>query len=767
MGCRRASPAAMTSPWAFTSLTAVFLLLNSLVTLVSAQGSTSRWQTLSGKPPLVVARGGFSGLFPDSSAFAYQLALQTSVPDVILWCDVQLTKDGVGICAPDLRLENSTDIAQVFKNKDKTYLVNGVPYQGWFTVDFTFNDLVSSVIYTQGVYSRTPRFDGNLFPIQTVENVTALKPPGMWLNVQHDAFFMQHNLSMRSYVLALSRKVVVNYISSPELGFLRSIAARVNPKITKLVFRFLGPDDFEPSTNQTYSSLLKNLTFIKTFASGILIPKGYIWPVDTNLYLLPHTSVVLDAHKAGLEVFASEFYNDVPFSFNYSYNPVTEYLYFINNGDFSVDGVLSDFPITPSAAIDCFSHIGKNASERAKVLVISKNGASGDYPGCTDKAYQKAISDGADFIDCPVQMSKDGVPFCLGSINLIDSTTVVQSNYSNLVETIPELNKGSGIFTFSLTWSQIQGLTSAIANPYTKYVMFRNPKFRNDGKILSLSDFLALAKNTSSLSGVLISIENAPYLIEKQQLPVIDAVLDALSKSGYEKQEVMIQSTNSSVLMKFKDKNNYKLVYKVDENIRDALDATIEDIKKFAHSVVISKSSVFPENSLFLTGVTDVVPKLNSAGLPVYVETFSNEFVSQAWDFFSDANVEVNSFVMGANISGVITDFPLTSARYRKNHCLNLGENTPPYMRPAKPGALLELITPGDLPPAEAPDPVLTESDVAEPPLPPVGARVPPPSPDDGTKGALAPTPPNRQPRIAACLFLTNLAILVTGFMLL
>lgn len=39
---------------------------------------------------------------------------------------------------------------------------------------------------TQGVYSRTPRFDGNLFPIQTVENVTALKPPGMWLNVQVD-----------------------------------------------------------------------------------------------------------------------------------------------------------------------------------------------------------------------------------------------------------------------------------------------------------------------------------------------------------------------------------------------------------------------------------------------------------------------------------------------------------------------------------------------------------------------------------------------------
>lgn len=63
MGCRRASPAAMTSPWAFTSLTAVFLLLNSLVTLVSAQGSTSRWQTLSGKALFLLASSSFSIFF--------------------------------------------------------------------------------------------------------------------------------------------------------------------------------------------------------------------------------------------------------------------------------------------------------------------------------------------------------------------------------------------------------------------------------------------------------------------------------------------------------------------------------------------------------------------------------------------------------------------------------------------------------------------------------------------------------------------------------
>lgn len=157
---------------------------------------------------------------------------------------------------------------------------------------------------------------------------------------------------MRAFVLSVSRRVVINYISSPEVNFLKSIASRINPKVTKLVFRFLGNDETEPSTNQTYGSLLQNLASIKTFASGILVPKSYILPVDTSSsYLQPATSLVRDAHKVGLEVYASDFANDVPSAFDYSYDPVAEYLSFIDNGNYSVDGVLSDFPITPSGAI--------------------------------------------------------------------------------------------------------------------------------------------------------------------------------------------------------------------------------------------------------------------------------------------------------------------------------------------------------------------------------------------------------------------------------
>lgn len=96
-----------------------------------------------GDAPLVIARGGFSGLLPDSSLDAYSFVSQTSVPDAVLWCDVQLTKDGTGICFPDLTMMNASNIQDAYPKRKNSYLVNGVPTQDWFTIDFTFKDLSS------------------------------------------------------------------------------------------------------------------------------------------------------------------------------------------------------------------------------------------------------------------------------------------------------------------------------------------------------------------------------------------------------------------------------------------------------------------------------------------------------------------------------------------------------------------------------------------------------------------------------------------------
>lgn len=766
MSRRRNTPAT-----AARSLLAVAVVLQ-LSLFASAQGSTiitpakTTWKTLDGKPPLVIARGGFSGLFPDSSSFAYNLAKMTSVPDVALWCDVQLTKDGAGICFPNIKLDNSSNIKLVYPKRESTYNINGVNTKGYFPIDYTLQELAPPVYLAQGMFSRTPDFDGSSFQILTVEDVFVQnKPQGFWLNIQNDAFYSQHSLSMRRFLISVLKKVIISHISSPEVKFLQSLARPFASTKTKLVFRFLDQDLSEPSTNQTYGSLLKNLSFIKTFASGILVPKSYIWPVDESLYLLPHTSLVADAHKVGLEVYAADFANDVSFAYNYSYDPIAEYLSFIDNGDFSVDGVLSDFPITPSAARDCFVNLDKSAAGPDKPLVISHEGASGDYPSCTDLSYGKAISDGADVIDCPVQMSMDGIPFCLSSVNLMDATLVGQTQFRSVLQTVNEIQPSPGIFSFSLNWSDIQTLTPIISNPIPQYRLYRNPKYKNAGKLVSLSDFLTLAKNTTSVSGVLIKIQNAKYLVANKGLSVTEAVLDALEKGGYNSptaKKVMILSGNSSVLKTMKGKK-YELVYEVSETIRGAPNETIKDIKSFAHSVVVNKQSVLPKDQGLLTITTDTVSQLQAANLSVYVQIFRNEFVTQAYDFFSDPVVEINSFVMGAEVDGIITDFPQTAAKYKKNPCLKMN-NTPMYMSPVLPGQLIGAISPELLPPAEAPIPLLTEADVVEPPLPPLSKNASSVGPEVASPKASS---PSGHPKITTSLVISYLAMILAASLVL
>ncbi|CAL9110780.1 unnamed protein product [Musa textilis] len=500
--------------------------------LTTAQTS-SAWRTLSGNSPAIIAKGGLSGLFPDSSSYAYQAVSLFSANDTTSWCDVRLTKDSVGVCLPDIKLDNCTNIQDIFGKGKKTYVVNGVNTSGWFSVDYNISDL-APVTLTQAIYSRTDKFDSSGLSILSVDDVvTQVQPSPLWLNIQHDAFYSQHNLNMSNYVLSLTKRITVNYLSSPELAFLRRIAPSFTNTKTKLIFCFLDEGIKEPSTNQTYGVLLKNLTLIGTFASGILVPKSYIWPVTEDNYLSPSTSIVTDAHKAGLEIYAAGFANDNLLSYNYSYDPLTECLSFIDNGLFSVDGVVTDFPITPSEAIGCFSRLNKSRVD-GKPLIISNNGSSGDYPDCTDLAYNKAVEDGADVIDCPVQVTQDGILICMSSVDLIEDTTVTKSPYSSRLSVIPKLKRTAGIFTFNLTWNEIQKLKPIISQPfYHLYNLERNPRNKNSGNFIKLSDFLTFANN-KSVSGILISIENAVFMAEQLRIDVVDSVISALNGAGYQ-----------------------------------------------------------------------------------------------------------------------------------------------------------------------------------------------------------------------------------------
>ena len=237
----------------------------------------------------------------------------------------------------------------------------------------------------QNIFSRPSVYDGT-WPVAAVEDVVRIKPSRFWLNVevfdthivkasfdnyligfdvlQYEAFYAEHNLSVSSYLQKALRLMAINYVSSSEIGLLRGLSGSVNKGRTKLIFRFLEANETEPTTKKTYGALAQELAMIKSFASGILIRKEYIWPIGSDKYVQPATSLVMDAHKLGLEVYASGFANDAMVGYNYSYDPIREYLQYVDNGQFAVDGVLSDFSPTASQAIgqpflftpSCFIH---------------------------------------------------------------------------------------------------------------------------------------------------------------------------------------------------------------------------------------------------------------------------------------------------------------------------------------------------------------------------------------------------------------------------
>ncbi|KAL2534808.1 Glycerophosphodiester phosphodiesterase GDPDL7 [Abeliophyllum distichum] len=684
---------------------------------------SKKWMTLSGGEPQIVANGGFSGLFPASSIIAYDFAASNSLPGTILLCDLQFTRDGQGFCESALALQNTTNVDDIDPKGQKTYNVNGQEIHGWFGLDYDAVYLFNNVTLNQNLFTRPPWWDGQM--INMPQDVVAYfkTPPRFWLNVQYDSFYNQHRISPEDFILSSMVDIKPEFISSPEIGFLKSIGPKVKAAKTKLIFKFLGADVTEPTTKEKYSSLATKLPMIKSFASGIVVPKDYIWPSNNGYLQTAPTNLVLDAHKQGLEVYASFFANDDYLTYNYSYDPTREYLQYVDNSQFSVDGVLTDFPVTASATIGCL-YQNKNASRTIKTLIISHDGASGDFPGSTDLAYQKAIEDGVDIIDCSVQLSKDGVAFCLTSADLTDSTTAA-SLFMDQATTIQEIQSDNGIFSFDLTWTEIQSVKPQIQNSFRDLI--RNPQNKNKGKFVTLSEFLELAK-TKAATGVLINIENAAYLASDKGLDIVETVSTALSNATFDKQstqKVLIQSDDSSVLLKFKDIPNYQRVLTIKKDISGTPAGLAQEVKKYADAISVIRRDIITSTDTFFTkNFTNIVPAMHAANVSVYVGVLKNEFQNLLLDYYSDPYVEIATLV-DARVDGLITDYPATANSYMRSPCHN--KAAPYKISGVRPGEMYASVQPTDQAPTPTPTPapdnngpLLTISDIVDPPLPPV-----------------------------------------------
>lgn len=105
-------------------------------------------------------------------------------------------------------------------------------------------------------------------------------------------------------------------------------------------------------------------------------------------------------------------------------------------------------------------------------------------------------------------------------------------------------------------------------------------------------------------------------------------------------------------------------MFLVEDQIGDAPKKTVDEIKKYAEAVNLPKSAIFKVSGSLLTGMTNVVKELKDANLTVFVHTLMNEFMSLVFDYWSDPNMEIATYIHSAMVDGVVTDFPATTNRY-------------------------------------------------------------------------------------------------------
>ncbi|WP_348689345.1 glycerophosphodiester phosphodiesterase [Acidovorax soli] len=378
------------------------LALTAALALAACGGSDSpSYPTLNGDTPLVIGHRGASGYRPDHTLESYKLAIDMGAD--FIEPDLVATKDGVLVARHEPNITGTTDVATrpEFASRKTTKNVDGVNEEGWFVSDFTLAEL-KTLRAVQPLSDRDQSFNGK-FQIPTFEEVLDLakaegtkagRTVGVYPETKHPTYHAKLGLPLEDRLLAVLAKYGYTTKASPvivqsfEVSNLKYLRTKTQVRLVQLVDAndvnadgsmdltapYDKPYDFAVAgDSRTFASLLTpaGLKEIKTYADGIGPWKPYLIPskqVDANndgkpddlngdgkiderdRVMMPATSVVKDAHAAGLFVHAYTFRNEAKrLASDFKGDPKAEYKLFFNLG---VDGVFSDFTDTAKAARD-------------------------------------------------------------------------------------------------------------------------------------------------------------------------------------------------------------------------------------------------------------------------------------------------------------------------------------------------------------------------------------------------------------------------------
>lgn len=329
------------------------------------------------KAPLILGHRGACGHRPEHTLESYKLAIEMGADYVEP--DLVMTKDKVLMARHENEISGTTDVATKFPDRKTTKTVDGVSITGWFIEDFTMKE-IKTLKAKERLEFRSRTYDGQ-FDIPTFSEILELvkkesaerkKQIGIYPETKHPTYFTSIGLPLEEALVAelkkfhLNRKNAPVFIQSFELGNLKKLK-----ELTPLPLVFLIDDpemipyDYKAAgLKTTYQELLtpKNLKEIKKIASGIGPYKRYIIPANDKNERLPATTLIKDAHDAGLFVHAYTFRSEERFLLkDYNNDPQQEYIEFFKLG---VDGVFSDFTDDAVKAKEAFLKMNKSKEKK-------------------------------------------------------------------------------------------------------------------------------------------------------------------------------------------------------------------------------------------------------------------------------------------------------------------------------------------------------------------------------------------------------------------
>jgi glycerophosphoryl diester phosphodiesterase len=296
-------------------LTAGLLVLAATQVAVATAGQRQVDRGDRPKLPLVIGHRGASGYRPEHTLASYRLAIEMGADYVEP--DLVSTKDRVLVARHENEIGGTTDVADhpEFAARRTTKTIDGLQVTGWFTEDFTLAELKTLRARERlpDVRPANTAFDG-LYQVPTLQEVIDLAKRagvGIYPETKHPTYFDSIGLSLEEPLVATldangyrGRNAPV-FVQSFEVANLKELNRKTRVPLVQLLDATGRPYDFVVSGDpRTYADLAtaEGLAEIATYADGVGPNKNLIVKRDAAGNRLEVTSLVRDAHRAGLVV---------------------------------------------------------------------------------------------------------------------------------------------------------------------------------------------------------------------------------------------------------------------------------------------------------------------------------------------------------------------------------------------------------------------------------------------------------------------------------